>query len=195
MNYFHRQIAIVTISLFAAAAYAQSTATLSGTVTDPSGAVVPQAQVTVRGLATGVNRVVTSDAAGNYTVPSLQPGSYSVSVQATGLCQLQAGQRDPAGRPECDRERKAWPCLNRRGRTGGGRSAHPRCGDHDRRSGDRPEDGAGDSAQWPALSRPDKPDAGHSRAAGRRATSPAPAAAWAQIRSTQPASGKTPSTS
>ena len=37
------------------------------------------------GLATGVDRVVTSDAEGNYTIPSLQPGNYSVSVQATGF--------------------------------------------------------------------------------------------------------------
>jgi Carboxypeptidase regulatory-like domain len=73
------------IILGAAAGSAQSTATLSGTVTDPSGAVVPQAQVTVRGLATGVTRVVKSDAAGNYTVPSLQPGSYSVTVQSQGF--------------------------------------------------------------------------------------------------------------
>jgi hypothetical protein len=80
--------AILTFCVFmiaASAGFAQSTATLSGTVTDSSGAVVPQAKVTVRGLSTGVARVVTSDSAGNYTVPSLQPGNYSVSVQAPGF--------------------------------------------------------------------------------------------------------------
>lgn len=65
--------------------YAQSTATLSGTVSDPSGAVVPGAQVTVHGLSTGIDRIVTSDAAGNYAVPSLQPGLYSVAVKALGF--------------------------------------------------------------------------------------------------------------
>ncbi|HET6220122.1 MAG TPA: carboxypeptidase-like regulatory domain-containing protein [Acidobacteriaceae bacterium] len=87
LNYFNRRIALFAITLIGgvAAGYAQSTATLSGRVTDPSGAVVPQARVTVVGLATGVNRVSTSDPEGNYTVPSLQPGNYSVSVQATGF--------------------------------------------------------------------------------------------------------------
>jgi hypothetical protein len=85
LNYFKRRIALFAITLIGAAGYAQSTATLSGRVTDPSGAVVPQARVTVVGLATGVNRVSTSDPEGNYTIPSLQPGNYSVSVQATGF--------------------------------------------------------------------------------------------------------------
>jgi hypothetical protein len=80
--------AILTFYVFmvaSSAGFAQSTATVSGTVTDPSGAVVPQAKVTVRGLSTGIVRVVNSDSAGNYTVPSLQPGNYSVSVQAPGF--------------------------------------------------------------------------------------------------------------
>ena len=74
-------------SIGAAMGHAQSTASLSGTVTDPSGAVVPQAQISVNDLGTGVTRVVKSDAAGNYTVPSLQPGNYSVSIQAAGFSQ------------------------------------------------------------------------------------------------------------
>ncbi len=85
MNYRTRALALSAFTLAGSAAYAQSTATLSGSVTDPSGAVLPQAQVTVHGLQTGVDRVVTSDSAGNYTVPSLQPGNYSVSVKASGF--------------------------------------------------------------------------------------------------------------
>jgi Carboxypeptidase regulatory-like domain/TonB dependent receptor len=80
--------AILTFSiviLAAATSFAQSTATLSGSVTDPSGAAVPQAQVTVRGLSTGVVREVKSDSAGDYSVPSLQPGNYSVSVKSSGF--------------------------------------------------------------------------------------------------------------
>jgi hypothetical protein len=65
--------------------YAQSTATLSGTITDPSGAVVPQAQVTVQELSTGVDRTAASDASGLYAIPSLQPGTYSVTVHASGF--------------------------------------------------------------------------------------------------------------
>jgi hypothetical protein len=84
--YRNRGIALFAIVLVAgAASYAQSTATLSGSVTDPSGAVLPHVQVTVRGLTTGVDRVATSDSEGNYTIPSLQPGNYSVSVQAPGF--------------------------------------------------------------------------------------------------------------
>jgi hypothetical protein len=77
--------AVIFVAVAGAASYAQSTATLSGSVTDPSGAVVPHVQVTVRGLTTGVDRVATSDSEGNYTIPSLQPGNYSVSVQASGF--------------------------------------------------------------------------------------------------------------
>jgi hypothetical protein len=80
---------VLSVALFScvllACAHAQSTATLSGRVTDPSGAVVPQAQVTVRGLGTGIDRVTTSDAEGSYNMPSLQPGDYSVSVTAAGF--------------------------------------------------------------------------------------------------------------
>jgi len=87
LDYINRLAALFTIIFVAGVAggYAQSTATLSGRITDPSGAVVPQARVTVLGIATGVNRVSTSDREGSYTIASLQPGNYSVSVQATGF--------------------------------------------------------------------------------------------------------------
>jgi hypothetical protein len=65
--------------------WGQSTATLSGTVTDPSGAVIPNAHIAVHSLATGAVRVVNSDSAGLYVVPSLQPGDYKVEVTATGF--------------------------------------------------------------------------------------------------------------
>jgi hypothetical protein len=83
----HRICSFIALILASgsAIAYSQSTATLSGTITDPSGAVVPQAQVTVHGLSTGVDRTAASDPAGSYTIPSLQPGNYSVSVQAAGF--------------------------------------------------------------------------------------------------------------
>ncbi len=78
----------VLMSLLAACAlgaWGQSTASLSGTVTDPSGAVVPNARVTVHSLATGLDRVVNTDSAGIYVVPSLQPGDYKVQAVATGF--------------------------------------------------------------------------------------------------------------
>ncbi len=77
-------LAIAAVSL-STAAFAQSTATLSGTVTDPSGAVLPGAQLVVRNIGTGVERTVVSDRAGLYSVPSLPPGDYTVRVTASGF--------------------------------------------------------------------------------------------------------------
>jgi hypothetical protein len=69
----------------AVSAWGQSTASLSGTVTDPSGAVVPGAQVTVHSADTGLDRVVKTDSAGLYVVPELVPGDYSIAVTASGF--------------------------------------------------------------------------------------------------------------
>ena len=71
---------------------AQSTATLSGTVTDPSGAVLPGAQVTIHSVGTGLDRQVTTDGAGLYAVPSLQPGVYQVQISAPGFSQYTVKQ-------------------------------------------------------------------------------------------------------
>lgn len=60
-------------------------ATLSGTVSDPSGAAIPGATVSCKELATGVARDVATDAAGFYTVPNLAPGGYTVTVTAQGF--------------------------------------------------------------------------------------------------------------
>src|SRR5260221_4487977 len=67
-------------------AHAQVTgATLSGTVTDPSGGVVSGATVSTRNTATGVTREAISDSAGLFTIPNLVPGDYEVKVTATGF--------------------------------------------------------------------------------------------------------------
>ncbi len=75
----------ILIGILATTAWSQSTASLSGTVTDPSGAVVPGAAVTVHSLATGADRKIVTDAAGIYVVPSLQPGDYKVQATAAGF--------------------------------------------------------------------------------------------------------------
>ena len=60
-------------------------ATLSGTVTDQSGGVVPNANVAVLNTATGDTRAVSTNADGIYSAPNLIPGSYSVTVTASGF--------------------------------------------------------------------------------------------------------------
>jgi uncharacterized surface anchored protein len=76
---------VVLLLLSVGVCAAQSTATLAGTVTDPTGAVVPGANVKVRSLATNTIRETVSDSAGAYTVPSLQPGDYEIRTTAAGF--------------------------------------------------------------------------------------------------------------
>jgi hypothetical protein len=72
--------------LWAGSAFGQAlTGTLLGGVTDPSGAIIVGAQVTVKNQDTGISRIVTTGPDGNYTVPNLAPGSYSVAVKYTGF--------------------------------------------------------------------------------------------------------------
>jgi hypothetical protein len=60
-------------------------ATLSGTVTDTTGAVVPSAAILVREIRKGTVNKTISDSAGQYVVPFLQPGEYEITITATGF--------------------------------------------------------------------------------------------------------------
>ena len=60
-------------------------ATLSGTITDTSGAIVPGAQVVIENRSTDVTRKSVTDKDGLYIAPNLLPGSYEVTVTATGF--------------------------------------------------------------------------------------------------------------
>ena len=59
--------------------------TLSGTVTDPSGSAVPGAKVEILNSATGVARNLTTNGDGFYSAVNLVPGTYSISVSASGF--------------------------------------------------------------------------------------------------------------
>ncbi|HEX8845679.1 MAG TPA: carboxypeptidase regulatory-like domain-containing protein [Pyrinomonadaceae bacterium] len=62
-----------------------ATATLSGIITDPNGAVVAGAQVTATQKATGVQRETTTNDSGVYVLSNLPPGQYEVKIQAKGF--------------------------------------------------------------------------------------------------------------
>ncbi len=66
----------------------QDTGTLTGKVTNASGAAVPQANVTVKNNDTGLSQSVVTDASGGFSVANLPPGMYTVSVETTGYRRL-----------------------------------------------------------------------------------------------------------
>lgn len=68
-----------------AVAQSASTATIVGMVVDPQGAVVPNAKVTATNTATGVGLSVNTTSTGNYVIPNLPPGTYTVKVSAKGF--------------------------------------------------------------------------------------------------------------
>jgi hypothetical protein len=81
------------ITLMAAGALAQSTTgTIQGTVLDPSGALIPRAEVTITN-SNGFSRKLKSGAAGSFEVPHLAPGSYSININATGFTPALEGVR------------------------------------------------------------------------------------------------------
>ncbi len=77
---------LVSIGLlgFASVALAQQ-ATIVGTVTDPSGAAVPNATITITDNGTGQSRTIQSNGAGQYVVPDLTNGTYVVKAEASGF--------------------------------------------------------------------------------------------------------------
>jgi hypothetical protein len=81
--------ALATLAMvlaLAVAGYGQVVnATLSGSVTDPTGAVIPEASVTATNVATGISTKTTTNASGNYIFPSLPPGTYTVHFEKNGF--------------------------------------------------------------------------------------------------------------
>lgn len=75
---------IVVAGLFSTTLFGQN-ASFTGRVTDSSGAVVPKAQITVHNAETGVDTTTTTTKSGDYTVPYLKPGHYSVSAEVAGF--------------------------------------------------------------------------------------------------------------
>src|SRR5579871_3282115 len=77
----------VAISLLATSAFAQSTGSIVGQVTDASGAVVAGAKVVVKSVETGIERPTTTTEEGYFTVPSLAAAEYVVTAEVPGFRQ------------------------------------------------------------------------------------------------------------
>lgn len=73
-------------------ANAQSTTdgAIGGAITDPSGAVIPHASVTVKNLGTGAGATGTSDDVGRFIITHLAPGTYLVEISASGFAHFRA---------------------------------------------------------------------------------------------------------
>ncbi len=80
----------VFLLLLSAAVGQESTGSISGDVTDPSGAAVPHATIVVTSVQTGVARKVTSSAGGSFVVTNLSVGDYSLTTEAPGFKKFEA---------------------------------------------------------------------------------------------------------
>ncbi|HEY4010248.1 MAG TPA: TonB-dependent receptor [Acidobacteriaceae bacterium] len=78
-------LAIVLLCLTGLGRAQEFRGTISGAVTDPSGAVIPNAQVVVKEIHTGTTNKTKSDATGQYVVPFLLPGDYTITATAQGF--------------------------------------------------------------------------------------------------------------
>jgi hypothetical protein len=78
-------LAVMAFLLNPSAPAQNAQGTILGHVTDSSGAAIAGAKVTVRNLNTNVKNIFVTDASGDYVVPELNPGSYSVTTEAAGF--------------------------------------------------------------------------------------------------------------
>ena len=89
MKYFSRLslfAVVCLIALFASAsAWGQAATSLRGTVTDPSGAAIPNATVHLINADTNLERTATTDGQGNYVFAEVLPGNYNLDIQVSGF--------------------------------------------------------------------------------------------------------------
>ncbi|HWB96449.1 MAG TPA: carboxypeptidase-like regulatory domain-containing protein, partial [Bryobacteraceae bacterium] len=81
----------VVCLLLAASAGAQSfRSSITGSVSDPTGATIPNAKVVATEIKTGVSRETATNSSGEYLVADLVPGSYMVTITAAGFKELRS---------------------------------------------------------------------------------------------------------
>ena len=81
---------LVVMFVFTVTSFGQTTASIKGTVTDSSGAAIVGAKVAVKNMNTGLERTTQTNSAGDYEVPALPPGQYSVRIESKGFETQQA---------------------------------------------------------------------------------------------------------
>src|SRR5438309_4637346 len=77
-------LATVAIVATVSQGYAQ-TATITGTLKDPTGGVLPGVEIMITNIDTNLERMFTTDEHGDYTVPLLPPGTYRVQAELSGF--------------------------------------------------------------------------------------------------------------
>src|SRR5678815_2425906 len=80
---------VLALAGFPSKGYSQETGQITGAVLDPADARISGAKITVKSVTTGAERQTKTTDTGVYTVPSLQPGRYTVIVDAPGFATAQ----------------------------------------------------------------------------------------------------------
>jgi hypothetical protein len=89
-----RNSLLIFLALFATSSIAlaqRDLGTITGTITDPSGSAIPNAKITIKNDATGVAYDTVTNETGTFTRPALNPGTYTVTVEASGFERSQQG--------------------------------------------------------------------------------------------------------
>jgi hypothetical protein len=82
---FALQVGVIALALTSWARAQTTSGLITGTITDSTGAVIPDAQIVLTNQATAVQRKAVTDSGGHYSAPELQPGVYDVSVSKEGF--------------------------------------------------------------------------------------------------------------
>src|SRR5215471_17690799 len=81
-------VTLCVVLALTAGAGAQSSASLRGVVTDPTGAVIPGASVTIKSDDTGTSRKTATDTQGEYSFLQIPPGTYKLTTEKSGFATM-----------------------------------------------------------------------------------------------------------
>src|SRR5436190_18033813 len=81
-------LAAAVLALLPATALFAQLSSLNGTVTDPTGAVVPNAAITIVNINTGTQRETAADSQGRYNIPQVAPGTYKLTAKTSGFAEV-----------------------------------------------------------------------------------------------------------